>query len=70
VGIPEYPGGYIIARYVDFAFLATYNDNKDAVESMLLYITDINKEISRKRNEFGWDSLDITYTSSFVEAVD
>ena len=70
VAVPEYPGGYIIARYVDFAFMATYNNNADPVESILTYMTDMNKEISRKRREFGWEAYDITYTTSFVEAVE
>jgi len=68
--IPEYPGGYIISRYVQFAFLAVYNDSADAVESMLDNITEINKEISRKRKEFGLDYYEISYSTNFVEAAD
>ena len=59
---PEYPGSYIITRYVDFAFLAAYNDNKDPVESMLAQYIFINKEISRKRAEFGLDTLEMGET--------
>jgi len=55
VGITEYPGGYIITRYVDFAFLDVYNDSANATEAMLDYIVDINKEITRKRKEFGFE---------------
>ncbi len=50
---PEVPGGYIVTRYVEFAFLAAYNDDADPVESMLEYIDAINSELSRKRGEFG-----------------
>ena len=59
---PEYPGSYIVTRYVDFAFLAAYNDNKDPVESMLSQYIFINKEISRKRAEFGLDTLEMGET--------
>ncbi len=66
--VPEYPGGYIISRYVQFAFLDVYNNSADAVEAMLDNITEINKEISRKRKEFGLDYYEISYSTSFVEA--
>ena len=57
--IPEMPGGYIIARYVGFAFLAAYNSHADPVEEMLGYIDDINKEITRKRQEFDLPTLEL-----------
>ena len=56
--IPNYPGSYIIGRYTTFAFLAAYNDGKDPVEQLQSYITTINKEITRKREEFGLETLD------------
>ncbi len=52
-GTPEFPGGYIITRYVDFAFLNCYNNNADATDSLLDQIQYINNELSRKRKEFG-----------------
>ncbi len=55
---PEMPGGYIVARYVEFAFLAAYNDDADPVESMLDYIDAINSELTRKRGEFGLPTLE------------
>jgi ABC-type glycerol-3-phosphate transport system substrate-binding protein len=64
VGITEYPGGYIITRYVDFAFMDVYNDGANATEAMLDYVTEINKEITRKRKEFGFDYLEISYSNS------
>ncbi len=55
---PEVPGGYIISRYVQFAFLASYNDGADPVDSLLGYIEDINNELTRKREEFDLPTLD------------
>ena len=56
--IPNYPGAYIIGRYTKFAFLDAYNDNLNPVESLLGYIDYINEEITRKRDEFGLETLD------------
>ncbi len=66
--IPEMPGGYIIARYVSFAFLAAYNDAADPVDELLGYIDDINKEITRKRKEFDLDTLELGETLADREA--
>ena len=55
--IPNYPGSYIIGRYTHFAFLSAYNDNEDPTEELLSYITTINKEITRKREEFDLETL-------------
>jgi len=56
----EYPGGYIISRYVDFAFQAAYNNGANPTESLLGYIDNINAEITRKRQEFGLAYFDST----------
>ena len=56
--IPNYPGSYIIDRYTNFAFLAALNNGADPVEELQGYITTINKEITRKREEFGLETLD------------
>ena len=56
--IPNYPGLYIVDRYTDFAFLAAYNDKADPVTELRSYITTINKEITRKRKEFGLEVLE------------
>lgn len=53
VATPEFPGSYILGRYTNFAFLAVYNDGDEPVDSLQSYIEDINKELSRKRKEFG-----------------
>ncbi len=60
--IPNYPGNYIIARYTNFAFLSAYNDLADPVDSLLSYINLINKEITRKREEFGLETLELGQT--------
>ena len=57
--VPNYPGAYIVSRYTNFAFLAAYNDMKDPAESLLSYINTINKEISRKRDEFDLETLEV-----------
>lgn len=56
--IPNYPGSYIIGRYTDFAFLAAYNNGEDPVQALLGHIYTINKEITRKRLEFGLEVLE------------
>jgi ABC-type glycerol-3-phosphate transport system substrate-binding protein len=56
--IPNYPGSYIIDRYLSFAFLAAYNDGADPAQSLLGYVPIINKEITRKRAEFGLETLE------------
>lgn len=69
--VPEYPGGYIIERYVRFAFNSVYNDNTDPIEAILTTrIMEINKELTRKRKEFGMEYIDISYSSNFVEAAE
>jgi len=60
--IPNYPGAYIIGRYTKFSFLAAYNDGAEPVSKLLSYITIINKEITRKRAEFGLETLEIGET--------
>ena len=39
-----------------------YNSGADASNAMLDRIYDINREISRKRQEFGMDAYDISYS--------
>ena len=51
-GTPMTPGNYIIARYTNFAFLDVYDDGDAPSEAMLYYIDEINKEITRKRDEY------------------
>lgn len=60
--IPNYPGNYIIARYTNFAFLSAFDDLANPTEEMLSYVTTINKEITRKREEFGLETLELGQT--------
>lgn len=57
VAVEAYPGSYIILRYTNFAFLKAYNDNESPTESLLAYVSSINKEITRKRKEFNLETL-------------
>ncbi len=63
-GTPEFPGGYIITRYVDFAFLDAYNNGTNPVDALLDNITHINNELSRKRGEFGLKTYEEVYGNS------
>ena len=56
--VPNYPGRYILARYTEFAFLAAYNDRENPQNAIQEHITAINKEITRKRAEFGLETLE------------
>ena len=60
--IPNYPGSYIISRYTEFAFLAAYNEGADPAQELLGHISTINKEITRKRLEFGLETLEVGQT--------
>ncbi len=56
--IENYPGAYIFARYLSFAQLAVINDGADPVTELQSYVTTINKEITRKREEFDLPTLE------------
>ena len=60
--VENHPGSYYLARYINFAFLAAYNDGKDPADALMDYVNTINKEIIRKRTEFGMDVLEIGQT--------
>ncbi len=62
--VREYPGGYIISRYVNFSFLDVYNKNADPVDALLKYVVDINSELTRKRKEFGLATIEVSYSAS------
>ena len=66
--IVNYPGSYYINRYTKFAFLAAVNDGADAKEAMLSYISTINDEIQRKREEFGLPTLETGQTPEEARA--
>ncbi len=57
--VKNYPGYYYIGRYTDFAFLAAYNEGADPSTEILSYINTINTEITRKRQEFKLETLEL-----------
>ena len=66
--VQNHPGSYYLARYINFAFLAAYNDGKDPADALMDYVNTINKEIIRKRTEFGMDVLEIGQTLDDLKA--
>lgn len=62
--VREYPGGYIISRYINFSFLDVYNNNADPVDALLEYVVDINSELTRKRKEFGLATMEVSYSAN------
>jgi len=50
---PEVPGSYISGRYLDWAWRDAYNNGANVVERLQDDIIEINKELTRKRTEFG-----------------
>ncbi|MBR3844185.1 MAG: extracellular solute-binding protein [Clostridia bacterium] len=50
--LPEYPGSYILGRYINFAFLDVVNNDGDPGEQLLDYVKMINEELTRKQAEF------------------
>ena len=57
--VENYPGYYFIDRYTNFAFLAAFNNGADPSAELLSYINTINTEITRKRQEFGLETLEL-----------
>ena len=57
-GTPMSPGNYIVARYTNFAFYNVVDDGEVASEAMLGYVDDINNELTRKRAEYGFLTID------------
>ncbi|MBQ7335944.1 MAG: extracellular solute-binding protein [Clostridia bacterium] len=62
LAVENYPGNYFIGRYTNFAFLSAYNDGADPTTELLNYINTINTEITRKREEFGLETLELGQT--------
>ncbi len=52
---PGAPGDYYVARNIQNAFTATYLRNEDAREMLAYWTNETNREIQRKREEFGLD---------------
>ena len=62
--IVNYPGSYILARYMKFAFLEAVNDKTSPADALSQYIETMNMEISRKREEFGLPTGDPPYAGN------
>ena len=58
VGVPEVPGGYYTGRNLENAFRAVVNSNLNPRETFGDYILTINRELDRKREEFGLGTSD------------
>lgn len=52
VGVPEVPGGYMTTRAIDYAFRAVVTNGESPRESLYLNIKQIDKELTKKRQEF------------------
>ena len=68
--IVNYPGSYIMARYMQFAFLDAVNSGADAVDALSAYIDEINSELTRKRKEFGLPTTDNEYFEEILHRTD
>ena len=62
LAIENYPGFYYVGRHTQFAFLAAYNDDKDPTTELLRYVNTINAEITRKRQEFNLETVELGST--------
>ena len=68
--IVNYPGSYIMGRYMGFAFLDAVNDGADPVDSLSQYIDEINEELTRKRKEFDLPTTDHELWKEFIDQKD
>lgn len=55
-GVPPVLGGYYVTRQFDWLFRAVVLQNAPIRESVLDYSREINREIARKRMEFGYET--------------
>lgn len=51
--IPQVPGGYVVGRETNNAFLATIIDNRNPTDALFIARDRINTELYAKRREFG-----------------
>lgn len=58
VGVPEVPGGYYTGRNLENAFRTVVNNKLNPRETFSDYIITINRELDRKREEFGLATSD------------
>ncbi len=67
---PEYPGNYLVGDLVGMAFLDAYNNGTVPSDAMLDRILEMNREISRKRKEFGMEAYDVDYSNFSNDLLD
>lgn len=53
VSVREIPGGYFVSRHINNAFRKVVLKEEDARDTLIDYVTIINREIAGKRKEFG-----------------
>ncbi len=51
--VPEVPGGYFTSRHINNAFRSVVLQMSDVKDTLLDYVDAINREITKKRQEFG-----------------
>lgn len=51
--VEQVPGGYFLTRHINNIFRKIVNEKTDVRETVLEYSNDINKELTKKRKEFG-----------------
>ncbi len=62
--IPQIPGGYYTGRNIEFAWKEVINNDTDPNTTFMEYISKINQEIARKREEFADKIADLTKGSA------
>jgi hypothetical protein len=58
LGIQQVPGGYFLSRHIDNIFRTVVNKNANVRDTVLEYTNIINKELTRKRREFGLEAAE------------
>ena len=54
--VPEVPGGYFTSRHINNAFRSVVLQQTDVKDTLLDYVETINREITKKRQEFELDT--------------
>src|SRR5690606_32732632 len=55
-GVPPVLGGYYVGRHFDWMFRAVVLHNEPLRETVIDYSREIDREITRKRMEFGYET--------------
>lgn len=58
--VPQVPGGYYTSRNIEFAWKEVINNDTDPNTTFVEYVSKINQEIARKRDEFADKIAEIT----------